>query len=196
MMDTRLAPHCLGQAASFFPTSTHCKRCEYGVDCAQKVMTRLEEINQELDVSDIMRATQSFLDKNGVHTKAIASGASKLRFASYLPIEFDIDTDLSNCSVRAGKIAKAILRRGIDIKSDIKRGENHLKDLKPEYLYSVQEHLSRHGKITHPELKNIIREEKPNSKETAVSNSASWTAQALIAIGVIEKIGDDYVLTD
>lgn len=195
MSDFTLAPHCMGQAASFSAASAFCKKCEYAVDCAQQVMTRLEVINETLDVSDIMTTTQSFLDKHGVHTKSISKGG-KTRFVTGMSVKFDVDVDLSGCSIRAQKIATAILKRGIDIKADIRRGDNKLRDVRPTYLASIQDHIGSFGEISHDDIKNIIRSERPNSKETAISNGASFAAQALMAIGVIEKMGSKYVLTN
>lgn len=196
MIDLRLAPHCLGQAASFNPSGAICKRCEYSVECAKQTMTRLNTINKTLDVTDIMRTTQSYLDKHGIHTDAIEETSGKMRFATSASIIFDVDMDLSHCGIRARKIATSILKRGINMRADIRRGINNLKGVKPTHLFDIQNHLMKHGRISHQEIKDLVRKEKPNCKDTVISNSASWTAQALVAIGVVERLGDNYVLTN
>lgn len=193
-MTSQLDPHCIGQAVSFSTSVPTCKRCACNVACAEKVMTRLIDINERLDVTDMLAATQSFLDKNGVKTEAIKEGG-KVRFATSVSVKFDVDLSLVNCGIRAKKIANSILKKGIDIKADIARGENKLHSVKPSYLASIQDHIQQNKSITHEEVKQIIRTHNPSNRDTAISNSASWTVQALTAIGVIEKIGEKYVIT-
>ncbi len=195
MKDLKLAPHCMGQAASFSLSATQCKRCDYSVECAKKVMTRLNEINKDLDVTDILRGTQSFLDKHGVHTGTIEKGG-KTRFMTSGPAFFDVNPDELKCGVRAKKIATTILKRGIDMKADIRRGDNNLIGVRPTYLAAIHDALARDRLITHESIKTLIRQDRPDCLESVVSNHASWVAQALIAIGVIEKNGDSYVLTN
>lgn len=195
MSDLALAPHCLGQAASFSLKATHCKRCEYSVQCATKVMTRLNEINKTLDVTDIMRTTQAFLDKHGVHTDSITKGG-KTRFMTSASTTFDVAPETIDCAVRAKKIALTILKRGIDMKADIRRGDNNLIGVKPTYLAAIHQALAEQRTLTHESIKTLIRQDRPDCRESAVSNHASWVTQALIAIGVIEKNGDNYELAD
>lgn len=154
-------------------------------------MTRLLDISERLEVDDMIIDTQRFLDKHSVHVQTTKFVSGKGRYRDY-----EVDIDLSHCGERTKKIATAVLRRGINIRADIRRGQNHLSEVKPKHLYAVQEQLARHGEITHEELKQLVRQHSPTSKDLSVSNSASWTAKALIAIGVVEKYGDHYVLID
>ncbi|GAL23057.1 hypothetical protein JCM19235_1358 [Vibrio maritimus] len=159
------------------------------VECGKQVMARLEDINTRLNVEPLLSAAQSFLDKHGVKTKAI-------HLMTQANTKFEVEVDLSTCGVRARKVATAILSRGIDMKADARRGGNRLKGVKPTYLALIQDKLNRDQQFTHDQLKELIVTDRPDCKPTAISNHASFAAQALLAIGVIEKTRNGYELTD
>ncbi len=185
-----MRPHCFSHAASFFPTAKLCKSCPFNIACAQAVLERLKALNARVDVADMVVDTQRFLDQRQipiVPVKLIARGRVK---------DFDVEMDLSKCGVRARKLAVAILRRGINIKADLSRGENSLRDFKPKHLALIHDALAEKGFVTHEEVKKMVRQISPNIKSSAVSNCASWTVSALIAMKVIEKYGERYVLTN
>lgn len=192
----QIAPFCWGQAACFRAVSKECAKCPYNVDCAQKVLSNLTVINQEMNVVDLIVATRGFLDKRGVILTdgSDDTGSMKSRLAVSTNIRFDtshLDSAIAGISLRAQSIAKAIARAGIDMRADAKRGANSFRMIgfKPNYMADIQDLVNTNGVFTRDMVRNVIRNNH-DLKYTAVNNSCSFAVSAMKAMGFIKEIGD------
>lgn len=195
------APFCWGRAACFRAVSKECAKCQYGVECAQRVLGNLVQINREISVNDLIVATRGFLDKRGVITTDMISESTgvKSRLATSTNIRFDtshLDDTLSGLSVRAGSIAKAITRAGIDMRADAKRGANSFRMIgfKPDYMSDIQDMINTNDVFTREMVRNAIKCNR-SLKYSAVNNSCSFAVSAMKAMGFIKELSDgNYVI--
>lgn len=190
-----LAPFCWGQAACFRAVSKDCNKCQHNIDCAKKALSNLNEINKEINVSDLIVAARWFLDKRGVSvSKEIDEiGVAKARLAVSTNIRFDAShiDELSDLSIRAKSIAKAIARAGVDMRADAKRGTNSLRAIKfkPDYMADIQDLLNENSVVTRDMIRETVKTGR-DLKYSVVNNSCSFAISAMKAMGFIKEIGD------
>lgn len=191
----QIAPFCWGQAVCFRATSKACAKCVYCTGCAQKVMSNLVIISEDINVSDLIVATRSFLDKRGVSvTDDVSSDGTKMRIAMTSKIKFDTDhveDAISSISIRAQSIARAITKAGIDMRADANRSANSFKaiNFKPDYMADIQDLCNQQAIFTRDMVKEAIRKNR-DLKYSALNNSVSFAVSAMKALGFIKDIGD------
>lgn len=197
MNDSRLnIPHCFGQAASFAVTCKACKSCANSIECAKKVLDRLEAINQKLDVTDLMRTTQAFLDKKGItRDRVIKTVAVTQRFAKPMSVKFDVPKEVNDLPIKAKKLVESIIKNGINIKRDIEQGVvNYGSKFRAKYMLNVQGLLieSKGRKVSREELKEALLMDRDLSC-AALSNLSSTVVRALLALNVIIELDERYL---
>lgn len=189
-----LAPFCFGRAASFNSTGAFCKKCPFGQSCASNVMTTLNSVNEEINVVDLMKRTQTFLDRYGVERKAPIKPASKakLRFATALK-QVDYPPFVEQLPSKSRMLARALIKSGIDMRLDAKQGVNGFGDnFRPAYMRKVQDLLIT-GEFTSDELKSVISSETTLSQQ-ALRNAASTVVSTMKELGFIKAYGNKYEL--
>ena len=187
-----LAPFCYGRCSSFNSTGTLCKKCPFGRDCAFKVMLNLAEINETLDVVDLMKRTQTFLDKYGVERKAPIKSKSgaKVRFATSLK-EVDMPPFVESLPVKSKMLAKALIKSGINMHLDAMQGVNGFDSgFRPAYMRKVQD-LLINGQFSIDDLKRAISSETSLSNQ-ALRNAASTVVRTMKELGFIQSYGNKF----
>lgn len=190
-----LAPFCYGRCSSFNSTGALCKKCPFGRDCAFKVMLNLAEINETLDVVDLMKRTQSFLDRYGVERKAPIKSKSgaKMRFATSLT-EVEVPQFVEALPVKSKMLAKALIKSGINMQLDARQGVNSFdSSFRPTYMRKVQD-LLINGQFTTDELKLAISSEASLSQQ-ALRNAASTVVRTMKELGFIQSCGNKFEAT-
>lgn len=189
---SKQAPHCWGVAASFTPTCKECRNCPYNISCAKQVLNKLALINERLNVMDLMKRTQAFLDKKGVKRElVIESKGVEQRFAQPLRVRFEVPTNISSLPRGAKMIAEAICKAGIDMRKDANQKTNSFNSrFRPSFMIGVQE-LVNQGCFTHDDIKAVIAGDR-DVKPSTLKVRASSVATALSALGVVIKYGNEY----
>lgn len=196
MSRPQTAPFCWGRATCFRANAKACVSCPYATDCAKQVIENLRVINDTLSVGDLIVTTRAFLDKRGVHDVAdVGDCEAKVRFAEKAPIRFDIETEthhrLNVLSVRARRIALTLLKSGIDMRADARRGTNSLRTLKlkPAYMAEVQDLLNAHPVFSRDMVRSVIAQ-RHSLKYSTLNNAVSFAVAAMQAMGFITCIGE------
>lgn len=196
MSRLQTAPFCWGRATCFRANAKTCTGCAYATDCAKQVLSNLSEINTTLNVGDLIVTTRAFLDKRGVHTTTTDTSAEvKLRFAEKAPVRFEIAEDvnarLNALSIRARRVALTLMKAGIDMRADARRGTNSLRTLKlkPAYMAEVQDLLNAHPVFSRDMVRSVIAQ-RHSLKYSTLNNAVSFAVAAMQAMGFITCIGE------
>ena len=166
-------PGCYGLAIVHSKVE-QCKGCQWRPSCRETALKNLKQLD---GVEDIMKHYTDIDDE-----PVAVSGESDTGKVDVTIEEF---VRISTMPVKAQKLATAMCRKGIKLKSSLLAGKNPFKNNKPSFLKAPCDLLIEGG-FTTRELRSVIRQSNPDWSEGTVNSQASIALALFKGFGCVE----------
>lgn len=184
------APGCWGSAITNNPSSEKCKSCPFLKMCSKKVAESLLEIHKDTDVSKLIaRYEVKERPKCANVTKKAANKKEKVKIFELSDKDIEL---ISSLPKKSGKVVEQLLKKGINLKVEIRSGENPFNLTSPAFMKSPCKLLIESGQFTKRDLINQFNSDFSDWSAATLKSHTNISLSTLKALNVVEHIDNLY----
>lgn len=193
---------CFGFIATYSDTSSVCKECRSREACKDKVVERLSDLSESMDVGDLFY----ILNRDSSVTKLVSSNAltvvtgNKERAVRQTRFKLTSRQKELLASVKARytkseRLVRSMFRNGIDLRGSLLAGTNPFVQAKSHTYMRVACDLLLKGGFTRVELRDALRQSFNWEKTTANAHVLVCT-HAFDAMGITGELQGKFTIKE